>query len=81
MALKKIRRSQYITPFGVGSILDIGNESLIAMDITYWKNGSGEIINLKRLAKKLRVREFRMPQIPLNPWDTNTAKLPLVLQI
>lgn len=76
MALKKIRRSQYITPFGVGSILDIGNESLIAMDITHWKNDQGEKINLKRLAKKLGVREFRMPQIPNNPWDTNTAKLP-----
>ena len=38
---RKIRRSQYITPFGVGAILDIGNESLIAMDTSKWKKNSG----------------------------------------
>ena len=73
---RKIRRSQYITPFGVGSILDIGNESLIAMDTSKWKKNSGDKITLKRLAKKLNVIEFRMPEIQKNSWDTRTAQLP-----
>jgi len=74
--LRKIRKSQYISPFGVGAILDIGNESFIARDISQWRQGSGEIIRLKRLETRLCVKEFRMPPIPKGFWDKNPAKLP-----
>ena len=75
--MKKIRRSQYISPFGVGAIFDLGTESLIAQDISRWtKSCRGEPISLKRLSKKLRVREFRMPEVQTNFWSKFTPKLP-----
>ena len=75
--MKKIRRSQYISPFGVGAIYDLGTESLIAQDISQWtKSCRGEKISLKRLSKKLRVREFRMPEVQTNFWSTYVPKLP-----
>ncbi len=74
--MKKIRRSQYITPFGVGSMFDIGNESLIAYDISHWQQYQGERISLKRLARKLNVREFRMPEIQKNFWEKPKLGVP-----
>jgi len=56
---KQLRRSQTITPFGVGSIIDIENESLVAADIWFWK-GNGEEIHEPRLEKMLGVKSFKM---------------------
>ena len=55
---RSVRQSQTIVPFGVGGIYDYVGESLIACDISFWKN-LGEPIACPRLAKNLRVREFR----------------------
>ena len=74
--LRQIRRSQYISSFGVGAILDLGNESFIASDISRWDNSSGQVIHLKRLEYRLKVKEFRMPPIPKGFWDNNSHKLP-----
>jgi len=49
MGTRQIRRSQYISPFGVGAILDIGKESFVASDISKWHKNAGEVIHLKRL--------------------------------
>ena len=73
---RAVRRSQYISPFGVGAIVDMGNESLIAEDISKWQNNSGTVIHLGRLEKRLRIREFRMPPIPRSRWDRHPPKLP-----
>lgn len=59
--IKSIRRSQTLSPFGVGAIMDIEGESLVAADITYWK-GAGEDIHEPRLEKFLSVRKFVMAQ-------------------
>ena len=56
---KSLRRAQTITPFGVGAILDITQESLVAADIMLWE-GAGEQINEPRLQRKLGVSHFRM---------------------
>jgi len=72
---RKIRRSQCITPFGVGAIIDIGQESFIAEDISKWKN-DGEIIELKRLSARLRVDEFRMPPVPNDNNRSYQQKIP-----
>ena len=73
---RKIRRSQYINPFGVGAILDIGQESFIAEDIAKWRpEGMGDKISLKRLSTRLRVEEFRMPPSPKD-FESYTKKLP-----
>ncbi len=74
--IRQLRRSQYISPFGVGAILDLGNESLIASDISNWRQGSGEVIHLKRLEYRIRVQDFRMPPVSRGFWDTNPATLP-----
>jgi hypothetical protein len=59
---RKIRRSQYISPHGVGAIYDIGNESLIAPDISWFFPSYGLKIKLDRLTNNLPVRELRMPE-------------------
>ncbi len=55
---RDIRLSQTVAPFGVGAIYDYRGESLIAMDITAWRDGGNRVL-LDRLARDLDVREFR----------------------
>jgi len=56
---RSIRRSQTVSPFGVGAIYDIGDESFVAMDTLHW-GGYGDLCELPRLAEVLRVSSFRM---------------------
>ena len=63
---RKIRRSQYISPFGTGAIYDNGNESLMAVDISWVNEKNLAKIELDRLASKLGVTGFRMPR-PYDP--------------
>lgn len=70
--IRKIRTAQYITPFGIGAILDIGNESFVAQDISYWKRDcrqEGIPIKLNRLAYRLKVTEFRIPKTSNEFWN------------
>lgn len=61
---RKVRRSQTIVPFGVGGILDLRGESFVAADARSWAR-SAERVESPRLARKLRVAEFRSaPVIP-----------------
>jgi len=71
---RKIRRTQYITPFGVGAILDIGQESFVAEDISKWGK-AGEKIELKRLSTRLNIEEFKMPPVPKD-YEKYTKKVP-----
>ena len=73
--IRKIRRSQYITPFGVGAVLDLGGESFIAEDISQWKQ-TGVSIKLPRLQNRLRVKEFKMPKVSEEFWNKNVPKVP-----
>lgn len=61
---RKVRRAQTIVPFGVGGIIDLRGESFVAADIRSWA-ANGELVELPRLARKLRVEGFRSaPVIP-----------------
>ncbi|MFJ1645856.1 DrmB family protein [Streptomyces sp. NPDC088258] len=61
---RKVRRAQTIVPFGVGGILDLRGESFVAADIRGWP-ANAELVDSPRLAKKLRVAQFRSaPAIP-----------------
>ncbi|UQA94074.1 DUF1998 domain-containing protein [Streptomyces halobius] len=61
---RKVRRAQTIVPFGVGGILDLRGESFVAADVRSWAP-SAERVESPRLARKLRVAEFRSaPVIP-----------------
>lgn len=69
---KQIRRTQTLTPFGVGAILDIDGESFVACDISWWdRRGPNEkFIYEDRLARLLGVRYFRTaPPAPDKPWE------------
>lgn len=58
---RKIRRSQLISPWGVGAIIPFPNEeSLIVSGIDAWKNDEPKYyIKDERLAKRLRVNQLR----------------------
>lgn len=60
MRHEQLRRSQSIAPFGVGSILDLPNESLMPMSIDYWSRNFGIVIHDERLQKRLGVNYFKM---------------------
>ena len=69
MKRRLVRRAQTLSPFGVGAILDVEGESLVAADITRWKN-QGEEIREPRLEDLLGVTGFRMgPAAPDRPWN------------
>lgn len=74
---RKVRRSQTVTPFGVGAIYDFGAESFVAMDISEWRVDSEPDIRLPRLEKVLRVKKFKAAPVagrPAHPWANSTGK-------
>ena len=60
MTALTMRRSQTLSPFGVGAILDVMGESLVAEDISRWRDGTTTAIEARRLAALLRVDDLRM---------------------
>ena len=60
---RTVRRSQTITPFGVGGIYDFGSESFVAMDTTKWKIKGDPNVRLPRLERVLKVQGFRAAPI------------------
>jgi hypothetical protein len=66
--VRKTRLSQTISPFGVGAILDINGESLMAVDISRWPLERTERIKSRRLEESLGVAELRSPpSVPSYP--------------
>lgn len=60
LRLEIIRRSHAVSPFGVGSIVDLPNESVMPLAIDFWGGNFGIPIYDGRLEKRLGVTEFRM---------------------
>lgn len=66
-AIRPIRRAQLISPFGVGSIVDLPHdESLMVAGLDSWPFAREEVprdwrVSEERLTKRLRVRELRLP--------------------
>ncbi|HEY5503647.1 MAG TPA: DUF1998 domain-containing protein [Sedimentisphaerales bacterium] len=68
-AKKPVRRSQLISPFGIGSMMDFpDDESLMPAGLDVWPSGkeecpkdSGWLIREERLEARLNVTHFRMP--------------------
>ncbi|RQW84072.1 DUF1998 domain-containing protein [Micromonospora globispora] len=66
--MRKTRLSQTISPFGVGAILDIDGESLMAADISLWPVDHTQRIESRRLEESLGVTELRSPpSVPSYP--------------
>ncbi|MUJ28081.1 DUF1998 domain-containing protein [Aliivibrio fischeri] len=67
-ANRSYRSSQLISPFGPGAIIDIGDESLILMDIKQWPTKLEEI-KLERLTKEAGVWALKKPPVLNNRWE------------
>ena len=61
MAARNVRKSQLITPFGVGSILDLPEDSLMLLGLDFWDTKHETRVFDDRLARRLRVKEFHEP--------------------
>ncbi len=59
--MRQMRFSQTVSPFGVGSIMDILGESLMGMDISTWPYQATTRVESRRLELALGVSELRSP--------------------
>ena len=74
---RQARKSQLISPFGVGSIYDIGEESLTCCDISMWKMVSEkDEIRLSRLERKLKVERFYSPPVAPSRFSSKAPTVP-----
>lgn len=77
MARKPIRRSQAVTPFGVGALVDFPGQSLMAAGLDVWPDQPECQIQDDRLAHRLGIEYFRAP--PPGPQEGQLgAYLPFV---
>lgn len=77
MAKKSLRRSQVISPFGVGAIIDFPGQSLMSAGLDAWPEKPECRITDERLARRLGVQYFRAP--PPTPRDGQEGdNLPVV---
>jgi len=80
----KLRKSQLLTSFGVGAIVEINDQSLMGMDISRWspsitKNKKYRISPIPRLEKMLKKSFFiSPPTAPSEIWKdaSQTASIP-----
>ncbi|QTO37304.1 DUF1998 domain-containing protein [Tessaracoccus sp. MC1865] len=56
-----LRLQEIVSPFGVGSIVDVLGESLIAPDTSYWQRRTAPVIECQRLVDQLGRGELREP--------------------
>lgn len=74
---RKMRQSQTLSPFGVGGILDLQGESLVACDIYRWKSARGDVVRSPRLTAALRVANlYAAPAVESNTWAPPSQGLP-----
>ncbi|OHV66830.1 DUF1998 domain-containing protein [Pseudofrankia sp. BMG5.36] len=58
MTIRKVRRSQTVSPFGPGAIIDLVGESFVAEDVSRWPH-SAKAIRMPRLEASLRIHEIK----------------------
>lgn len=73
----RIRRSQAVVPFGVGAIVDLQDDALMAAGLDAWPDEPAEELSDERLAARLRVTYFRQPPAAPEPGRPG-ARLPFV---
>lgn len=66
--MRTVRLSQTVSPFGVGSVLDVLGESLMGVDISEWPYDKTVRVESRRLEERLGVKELRSPpSVPSRP--------------
>ena len=70
-----VRRSQLITTYGVGSVVAVGDESVMVAGLDHWPNDD---INLHeaRLEEELHVAGFRLPRATESGADVPVVRFP-----
>lgn len=71
----KLRRTQLITTFGSGSIVDMPEYSVIIAATNYWKEGS-PVLHEPNLEKLLRVSYFKQPFVSGNQDEDYSPDIP-----
>lgn len=56
-----LRLSETISPFGVGAVVDVRGESLVAPDTSWWERKYSPVIHCERLLLRLGGGELRQP--------------------
>jgi hypothetical protein len=66
VTVRKVRRSQFVSPFGPGALVDLVGESFVVEDAGKWR-GKPDRIDFPRLAAYLKVQYLRAPseRVPL----------------
>lgn len=72
---RQVRRSQTVVPFGVGAVYDLGDESLVACDISTWRY-EGRRIYLPRLQDQLKVAYFQEAPAPKSKFEKHPRRVP-----
>ncbi|KZU67242.1 DUF1998 domain-containing protein [Lactiplantibacillus plantarum] len=63
---RNIRRSQLLTPFGVGSLFDINNQTVMIADSEYWNKNEFKEIHDPRLEQAMNTSGFIEPPISVD---------------
>jgi len=58
---RELRRSQIMSVYGPGAIVDISGESFVVCSIDTWRREGMELCNLKRLSDQLGVNDLMQP--------------------
>ncbi|MFE2754294.1 DrmB family protein [Actinosynnema sp. NPDC059335] len=74
MTVRKVRRSQIISPFGPGAIIDLVGESFVVEDAGRWR-GPRVVIDFPRLASYLKVDALAAPS-PSPRWPIPYYRFP-----
>lgn len=71
-----LRLSETVTPFGVGAIVDIRGESLIAPDTSWWDRKFAPRISCERLTSRLGAGELRQAPAHAGRAANDTTSIP-----
>lgn len=71
----RLRRTQLVTTFGSGSIVDMPDYSVIIAASNYWKDAS-PVLHEPNLEKLLKVSHFKQPYVSENTEEDYTPDIP-----
>ncbi|OEV27745.1 hypothetical protein AN219_22110 [Streptomyces nanshensis] len=71
-----LRLSETLSPFGVGAIVDVQGESLIAPDTSWWDKRFAQELSCERLMARLGAGVLRQPPTHANRSGKDTPALP-----
>ena len=71
----QLRRTQLVTTFGSGAIVDMPDYSVVIAATNYWKDSS-PVLHEPNLEKLLKVSHFKQPYVSENTEDKASPDIP-----